>query len=242
MSVTTQTKHSFNFQGRSFLAFVLTPYAPLGDWLLSLEEWVKKSPDFFFSKPIILDLSSLSLSEAEFADFLRFMRNRKFRIISIEGVNPDWLEPELKPLTGGKPFQELQSALSERLGVGDNQEKTIPAPKNINSEKSLTIDNPVRSGQTIFFPEGDISITESVASGAEIIAGGSIHIYGTLRGRAFAGSGYNKKARIFCRRFEAELLVIGGYYKAPEDIDSNLFGKPVQAWLDGNSIKLKIME
>jgi septum formation inhibitor MinC len=48
-------------------------------------------------------------------------------------------------------------------------------------------------------------------SGAEVLAGGSIHIYGTLRGRAVAGVSGNRQARIFCGKIEAELLAIDGF-------------------------------
>ena len=98
------------------------------------------------------------------------------------------------------------------------------------------IRSPVRSGQSIFFPEGDVTLVGSVASGAEIVAGGSIHIYGTLRGRAMAGMG-NAGARIFCRRLEAELIAIDGYYKTAEDMEPDLRGKAVQIWLEDDAIK-----
>jgi len=102
--------------------------------------------------------------------------------------------------------------------------------------QSLIIREPVRSGQSVIFPEGDVTVIGSVASGAEIIAGGSVHIYGTLRGRAMAGSIGNASARIFCRKLEAELLAIDGIYKMAEDVAPGLRGQPVQLWLDGETI------
>ncbi len=103
--------------------------------------------------------------------------------------------------------------------------------------QSLMISEPVRSGQSIIFPEGDVTIVGSVASGAEVIAGGSIHIYGALRGRAMAGSLGNASARIFCKKLEAELLAIDGVYKVAEDIDPKLRGQAVQLWLENDTIK-----
>ena len=70
------------------------------------------------------------------------------------------------------------------------------------------IEDPVRSGQSVVFMEGDVTVVGSVGSGAEIVAGGSIYVYGTLRGRALAGATGNARARIFCHRVEAELLAI----------------------------------
>jgi septum site-determining protein MinC len=86
------------------------------------------------------------------------------------------------------------------------------------------------------FPDGDVTVVGSVASGAEIIAGGSIHVYGALRGRAIAGSTGNPKARIFCRSLEAELLAIDGLYKTADDMDAQYRSRPVQAWLSGDAI------
>ena len=76
---------------------------------------------------------------------------------------------------------------------------------------------------------------------AEVIAGGSVHIYGTLRGRAMAGSVGNTSARIFCRKMEAELLAIDGVYKMAEDMDPALRGQSVQLWLDGDTIKAETL-
>ena len=45
-----------------------------------------------------------------------------------------------------------------------------------------------------------------------MVAGGSIHIYGALRGRAIAGTTGNPLARIFCGKLEAELVGIDGLY------------------------------
>ncbi len=103
---------------------------------------------------------------------------------------------------------------------------------------SLMLDTPVRSGQSVVFPEGDVTVLGSVGSGAEIVAGGSIHVYGTLRGRAMAGVNGNPSARIFCQKIEAELLAIDGYYQTAEDFDASLRNRPAQAWLDGGIMRI----
>jgi septum site-determining protein MinC len=94
----------------------------------------------------------------------------------------------------------------------------------------------VRSGQSVIFPSGDVTVIGSVASGAEVVAGDSIHIYGTLRGRAMAGSTGNARARIFCRKVEAELLAIGDRRSLQDrrDIDASLRSRPVQVWLEAD--------
>jgi septum site-determining protein MinC len=94
----------------------------------------------------------------------------------------------------------------------------------------------VRSGQSVVFPKGDVTVIGSVASGAEVLAGGSVHIYGTLRGRAIAGAVGRSNARIFCRRFEAELVSIDGFYKTADQMDPALRGRAVEVGLVGDSI------
>ena len=99
----------------------------------------------------------------------------------------------------------------------------------------------MRSGQSVVFVEGDVTVLGSVGSGAEIVAGGSVHIYGTLRGRAMAGANGNSRARIFCHRVEAELLAIDSYYKTADDIEESLRRGPVQAWLEGETLKISAL-
>ena len=102
----------------------------------------------------------------------------------------------------------------------------------------MLIEGPVRSGQSVIFPEGDVTVLGSVGSGAEVIAGGSIHIYGPLRGRAIAGINGDASARIFCRRVEAEFLAINSYYKTADDIADDLRSQPAQAWLEGKMLRI----
>ena len=113
-----------------------------------------------------------------------------------------------------------------------------PAQGRPTGAASLLIEEPVRSGQSIVFAEGDVIVIGSVASGAEVAAGGSIHIYGTLRGRAVAGLGGNREARILCRRMNAELIAIDGYYMTAEDMAAELVGRSAQARLDDETLLL----
>ena len=85
---------------------------------------------------------------------------------------------------------------------------------------------------------GAFQISFEDGSGAEIVAGGSIHIYGTLRGRAMAGANGNSAARIYCQKIEAELLAIDGHYQTAEEIDPSLCNQPAQVRLEGNIMKI----
>lgn len=100
----------------------------------------------------------------------------------------------------------------------------------------------VRSGQQLYAENCDLTVLSTVGAGAEVIADGSIHIYGTLRGRALAGAQGNDGARIFCRDFHAELVAIAGRYKVLDDIPDNLRGKAVQVWLEQDQIMIAALD
>jgi hypothetical protein len=102
----------------------------------------------------------------------------------------------------------------------------------------MLLNESVRSGQRLTFEDGDLIIVGSVGSGAEIVAGGSIHIYGALRGRAYAGTSDQLDARIFCQKFEAELVAIGGISRMSDDLETSLRGRAAHAWRAGNNIEL----
>jgi len=101
---------------------------------------------------------------------------------------------------------------------------------------------PVRSGQQIYADNRDLTVLTTVGAGAEVIADGSVHIYGPLRGRALAGAQGNEQARIFCREFHAELVAIAGHYKVLEDIPQHLRGKAVQVWLEDEQINIAALD
>ncbi|EGL63173.1 putative septum site-determining protein [Agrobacterium sp. ATCC 31749] len=230
-------QRSIRIKGRSFLAVVLSPESPVDQWLERLDDLAARSAGFFLSRPVVLDVSELSLDKAGLKELLAALRERNVGIMGIEGVRPSMIEPGMPPsLKGGKPASDVEV---EPVAVAAELPEDKPhASGEVRAVvQSLVVNEPVRSGQSIMFPEGDVTVIGSVASGAEIIAGGSVHIYGALRGRAMAGSLGNVSARIFCRKLEAELLAIDGVYKVAEDIDDKLRGQPVQLWLENDTIK-----
>ena len=99
-------------------------------------------------------------------------------------------------------------------------------------------DGTVRSGQQVYARERDLVLTGAIANGAEVIADGSIHVYGSLRGRAMAGAQGDEKARIFVSDFRAELVAIAGHYRVFEQIPKDLEGQAVQCWLDGEKLMI----
>jgi septum site-determining protein MinC len=111
-----------------------------------------------------------------------------------------------------------------------------PVVQQVVSQGALVIDKPLRSGQQVYARGRDLILTKLVANGAEVIADGSIHVYGALRGRALAGAQGDASARIYCHEFHAELVSIAGQYRVFENMPDELKGQRVQAWLDGDKL------
>jgi septum site-determining protein MinC len=218
-------RQQVRLRGRSYVAFLFCPVVPIVGWLEEIDATLARSPGFFVGKPVVLDLSAVDLSQSAIAHLVASLENRNIRVLGIEGVEAALVTTSMPPLlTGGRHCVVQQS----------KPEKPEAKPK----PTSLLLENPVRSGQSVIFTEGDVTVLGSVSSGAEIVAGGSIHIYGTLRGRAMAGVNGNPAARIYCQKIEAELLAIDGYYQTAEQIDVTLRNRPAQAWLEGDIMKI----
>jgi septum site-determining protein MinC len=198
------------------------------EWLAEIDATLARSPGYFVGKPIVLDLAAVDLSSSAIAHLLGSLNERNIRVLGIEGVDEGRLAANMPPLlTGGRACVITRNEPAQK-----SEPEAKPKPT------SLLLDSPVRSGQSIVFMEGDVTVLGSVGSGAEIVAGGSIHIYGTLRGRAMAGVNGNSSARIYCQRIEAELLAIDGYYQTAEEIDVSLRNRPAQARLEGDTMKI----
>jgi septum site-determining protein MinC len=212
-------------QGRSYVAFVFCPVVPIVGWLEEIDATLARSPGFFVGKPVVLDLSAVDLSQTAIAHLVTSLEQRNIRVLGIEGVDAAHLTTGMPPLlTGGRHC----------VLTANEPKKPEAKPKPV----SLLLESPVRSGQSVIFTEGDVTVLGSVGSGAEIVAGGSIHIYGTLRGRAMAGVNGNPAARIYCQKIEAELLAIDGYYQTAEEIDATLRNRPAQAWLERDIMRI----
>jgi len=237
-------RHSLMFRPRSFMAFAITPKPPIMEWLADLDSGLARADAFFAGHPVALDLSASNLSAHAIGELVASLEERQIRIIGIEGIDPAKWQPGLPPvLRGGRNARSPEEPGAEVPANHAPPPARIAAPALPPKQEpaSLLIEDPVRSGQSVIFTEGDVTVLGSVGSGAEIVAGGSIHVYGTLRGRAMAGATGNARARIFCHRIEAELLAIDSYYRTADEIDETIRRRPAQAWLEGGTLQVSAM-
>jgi septum site-determining protein MinC len=212
------------------MAFVLAPQQPIQDWLADLDASIECSKGIYLHHSVALDLSAVNLTPDEIAHLIANLSDRSIRVLGIEGITPDGVEGTLPPILRSSRVEQPFQLPDQTVVVNTVAEKQKAA--------SLLVEGRVRSGQSVVHIEGDVTVLGSVGSGAEIIAGGSIHIYGTLRGRALAGIAGDTRARIFCHRAEAELLAIDSHYKMAADFAPDLQSQPIQAWLEGKTLKI----
>jgi len=243
--VTTETSSlpAIVIRGRSFMALIVSPELPLENWFETLDQQMQRSAGFFADRPVIANLAAALGAEESAEAILDALDERSLRVVGIEGIDPALLAgtrwERLPKLSQGRDAS--REARSDRpVTIPENpppaSSPAIPPPAT-----SLLIDRPVRSGQSIIFEDGDITVIGSVASGAEIIAGGSVHVYGALRGRAIAGLRAGAAARIFCQKLAAELVAIDGLYYTPEHWGEGLHGRAVQIRLDQGALKLSAL-
>jgi len=191
-----------------------------------LEDMARRMPDAVRGMPVVLE-----------ADF---------------GVPDPGALLETVRSVGMQPLAVVDGALAEglrALGLA-----VLPEAKNVGAASAAIaakaapavrrpariVDAPVRSGQQIYAEGTDLVVTSAVSAGAEIIADGCVHAYGPLRGRVIAGAKGDETARVFCRKFEAELVAVAGVYAVAEQMQG-VRGLPVQAYLERGKLKIELM-
>ena len=217
-----------------------------------LAEKVANAPNLFQHAPVVIDLSHLSsLPDLEAVRDL-FTRVKRAGMAPV-GLSYGTSENEALARTLDVPLFAKFRAAFEREGRSEpvveapkprerrREAEPAPAPQAAPPAESAAViglvhDKPVRSGQQVYARGRDLILTKLVANGAEVIADGSIHVYGALRGRALAGAQGDASARIYCQEFHAELVSIAGQYRVFETMPEELKGQRVQAWLDGDKL------
>src|ERR1700730_6500743 len=190
-AIAKATRQPMRMRGRSYVAFTFCPVVPIAGWLEEIDVTLARSPGFFVGKPVGLDLSAVDLSQSAIVHLVASLEQRNIRVLGIEGVDEGRLTATMPPLlTGGRNCMLTQ-----------NEPKKPEAKPKLTS---LLVESPVRSGQSVVFAEGDVTVLGSVGSGAEIVAGGAIHIYRTLRGREMDGMSGDRQGRHFCSTIRAE--------------------------------------
>ena len=236
----TANKVAFQLKGGMYTLTTIQPLTTdIEEISCALNDKINQAPNFFGNAPIVIDLKKLNETE---------------EIICLKSLTEKLKTAKLVPVGIKYPTQEQQQQAIE-LGVAilrDNTDTIKKISKNATEEiqtnikpntnqpaaQTKIITTPVRSGQQIYAPDGDLIVTSHVGHGAELLANGNIHVYGTLRGRASAGINGNIDARIFCKSLEAELVSIAGEYQISEEIEKIAWQTPAQIYFKEGRLQI----
>jgi septum site-determining protein MinC len=209
------------------------------DFERELAEQVRRSPRFFLNAPVVLDLreSDGFAAAADFAAAQEILARHTLRLVGVQNARPEQVDAAAAAGLASFPPNAAQPARRAAAEPDAAPQPQAPPPQEA-AGHTLLVTQPVRSGTQIYARGGDLVVTAAVSPGAEIMADGNIHVYGALRGRALAGASGDAEARIFCSRFEAELVSIAGRYLVSEQLPAAERGFPVQIALDDDRLTI----
>ncbi len=211
------------------------------------------SPEFFRDAAVVIDLRRLpddtSLDADALAEWLAERGLRPLGLVVQPGREPGGRLPLLHvPQRRGDDSGTTETGAAGAANTADTADRArdgapagAPAvpPVPVGAPSTVLVDRPLRSGQRVY-SAGDVIVLDAVSHGAEIIAGGNIHVYAPLRGRALAGAHGDTSARIFCSCLEPELVAIAGVYRTAEQpLPPEVAGKSAQVLLDGDSLRFE---
>ena len=210
---------------------------------------IASAPHFFTRSSLILHLNA-TMSATEFELLVALCRRHQLQPMAIKGET-DGLKATINDLgladisqskLSERSLTEVKPAEPEPEQTPEPVTETVTITKTTEVLKPAKIvARPVRSGQQVYADGSDLVILGAVSEGAEILADGNIHVYGTLRGRALAGVKGNTEARIFCQNMEAELVSIAGRFVMQENIQNKCWKQPAQAYLDADALLIEAL-
>lgn len=248
------TETCFRMKGTTLTSIVLelVDFKP-NEFESQLAQKLATAPHFFTRSSLILHLLK-PMSDSEFTALVALCRKLQLQPMAVKGE-----VGELKPVINELGLADVSqskftdSVLKSQHNDTTSREQTQSNESEQSDSKKETphssadkvqiiptrelkpakvISRPVRSGQQVYAEGSDLVITASVSEGAELLADGNIHVYGTLRGRALAGVKGNTNARVFCQSLDAELISIAGQFILHDAIKSECWKKPAQIYLE----------
>ncbi len=196
-----------------------------------------QAPGFFEYAAVILGVEKVAGAGLDVAAVVDLLRVHRLLPIAVRGGD-DAICDQARGI--GLAWFPAQPETAARRPASIRREQTSAAK--VPAIVGKTHRGTVRSGQQVAALDGDLVIVGAVNPGAEVLAAGSVHVYGPLRGRALAGIHGDAAAAIFCRELEAELLSIAGTYKRREDIESAQIGRAAQVRLSEDQLQILTLE
>ncbi|MEE3625548.1 septum site-determining protein MinC [Nitrospirillum sp. BR 11752] len=232
----------FQLRGSNFTMMVLKVSDPHAqNFFFALSDKVRQAPNFFRNAPVVLDLDDLPPGQGfDFENFCDLLRTLGLIAVGLQGGTREQQEAALAVglavFPQGRAAADAQPTAPRPVALADAPAAAAPAAAPAHDlpyqKATLLVRENVRSGRQLYAQGGDLVVIGSVSPGAELVADGNIHVYGSLRGRALAGMAGDRNARIFCQSLEAEMVSIAGLYRVSEDLEKSVLRRQVQIYLD----------
>jgi septum site-determining protein MinC len=209
-----------------------------------LKEKIDQAPQFFENSPLLINLDKLeNPDDLDPQALIKDCRDLDLQPLGFSGV-PESLITKVTATglpvlpTPNERALKMPKAAAPEIQIERVVETVVErvVEEKLVQRQSKVITRPVRSGQQIYAEGADLIVLSQVSEGAEVLADGHIHIYGSLRGRALAGAKGDESARIFCQQLEAELVSIAGNFMLQDSLPKNLHKKAAQISLQGDKV------
>jgi septum site-determining protein MinC len=215
---------SIEFKGSSFTLSVLhLKTSVLADIHADLAKKIAQAPDFFYLVPVVVSIEKLDCS-IDYQAVKALIEAFKFTFVGFTGAVTKEQRSLIRELgfsfvNTAKKTTPTKAVITEQPKAEQLIEVAATSVPNLYTDKVHR--GQIRSGQQIYAKGQNLVIIGSVSAGAEVIADGNIHVYGSLRGRAIAGAKGHHKAQIYCQNLEAELVSINGNYWLSESMEQH---------------------
>lgn len=252
---TTESK-AIELKGSNFTLSVIHLYDSQPDVIRqALADKIAQAPAFLKNAPVVINIADLAIVP-DWQVIEQAVREMGLRPVGVSGCKDSSLKAQilqagLALLNEGKTATSVnkQTATHAATVVNHDAVSKDGTSKAIGNGithtdigKTRLITTPVRSGQRIYVPQGDLVVISPVSAGAELIADGNIHIYGMMRGRALAGASGDKTVQIFASRLQAELVSIAGVYWLSDQILQQYYDKAMRLHLVAGALVIEPLE
>ncbi len=211
--------------------------------------------EFFAGEPTIIDLTQAAQipQRVDWAGLTSLLRRYGLQPVAVRGA-PEYLHDSARR-AGLAVLEGSAADMTPARHSATKAQPPVPeaAPAAARAEppvqdaapsplRSMIVERTIRSGQQVYARGCDLIVLGAISNGAEVIADGSIHCYGPLRGRAIAGAQGDREARIFSSNFGPELIAVAGVFRTFEKgIPAQIGGKAAQALLRGEEDKQSLV-
>ena len=217
-------KQNLELKATSFTLSVLhINHNDLGIIATELDYKLAQAPQFFLGAPLVLNLSAIKHVEIDFNGLKQLLTDRSLIIVGITDAS------------------QIQIEQAKSMAIAVVKSGKQAAKAELPKRATKIIKQNVRSGQQIYAKNADLVIFGAVGNGAEVIADGSIHIYGALRGKAMAGASGDNQSVIIANSLEAELVSIAGQYWLTEHLQQYDLNQRGCVRLEGASLMVETL-